>query len=139
METLLPRCLDSLIESQYFNLIEAIVVNDGSKDKSLQIARRYGNNYPDSVAVIDKPNGNYGSTINAALPIAKGKYIKVLDADDTFDTLQLDELITALSNLDCDMVITHFTQWGPNTRKEIIKYNTMGREPYQYGKVFFFR
>lgn len=136
MEKLLPCCLDSLVNSNQFKLIEAIVVNDGSKDHSLQVARQYENKYPESVTVIDKPNGNYGSTVNAALPVAKGKYIKVLDSDDKFDTAQLDELVNALSRLDCDMVITHFTQWGPGSRKEVIKYNTMGREPYQYGKIY---
>ena len=80
MEALLPRCLDSLLVDGALEQLEAIVVNDGSRDGSLAIANSYKERFPDTVTVIDKPNGNYGSTINAALPVAKGKYVKVLDA-----------------------------------------------------------
>ena len=78
MAELLPRCLDSIIASGVNESIEAIVVNDGSKDNSLEIAKKYEEQHPECITVIDKPNGNYGSTINAALPVAKGKYVKIL-------------------------------------------------------------
>lgn len=136
MEALLPRCLDSLIKADNFEQIEAIVVNDGSKDNSLGVARQYEGRYPDSITVIDKPNGNYGSTINAALPIAKGTYVKVLDSDDTFDSNQLTLFVDALTRIDCDMAVTHFTQLGPGSKREVVRYNTMGLEPYEYGKVY---
>ena len=135
MAVLLPRCLDSLVSAKNADKIEAMVVNDGSKDNSLEVARTYEARYPDTVTVIDKPNGNYGSTINAALPVAKGKYIKVLDSDDWFDTTALDAFVESLSTLEVDMAITHFSQIGPNVT-EVIRYNTMGREPYEYGKVY---
>ena len=83
MAELLPRCLDSLVTAQGADAtLEAVVVNDGSKDNSLAVAQDYQKRYPNIITVIDKPNGNYGSTINAALPVAKGKYVKVLDSDD---------------------------------------------------------
>ena len=62
----MPRCLDSLVSAKNADKIEAMVVNDSSKDNSLEVARTYEARYPDTVTVIDKPNGNYGSTINAA-------------------------------------------------------------------------
>lgn len=142
MATLLPRCLDTLVHSvgseQY---LEAIVVNDGSKDNSLEVANDWRQKYPDIITVIDKPNGNYGSTINAALPVAKGKYVKVLDSDDWFDTTVLSEFIAKLQSLDeegvtVDMFETHFTQRGANGQYEVIRYNTMGREPFVYEKVY---
>ena len=68
MAELLPACLDSLVRSTASSLLDVVVVNDGSRDSSLSIAQRYADRYPDIVRVIDKPNGNYGSTINAALP-----------------------------------------------------------------------
>lgn len=136
MEALLPRCLDSLVAAQGAEeYLEAIVVNDGSKDHSLEVAQQYANKYPNIVRVIDKPNGNYGSTINAALPVAKGTYVKILDSDDFFDTEVLSQYISVLNGIDADMIITHFTQIGATTR-EVVKYNTMGREPYEYGKVY---
>lgn len=135
MAALLPRCLDSLVSAKNADQIEAMVVNDGSKDNSLEVARTYEARYPDTVTVIDKPNGNYGSTINAALPIAQGKYVKILDSDDWFDTAALDAFVESLSLLDVDMSVTHFSQIGP-TVTEVVRYNTMGREPYTYGKVY---
>jgi glycosyltransferase involved in cell wall biosynthesis len=135
MEALLPRCLDSLVYVNGADRLEVCVVNDGSKDHSLQVAQKYQAKYPDIVTVIDKPNGNYGSTINAALPIVKGKYVKILESDDWFDTDALSKYLNILSETDADMIITHFTQIGAKN-SEVVRYNTMGREPYEYGKVY---
>ncbi len=119
MEQLLPRCLDSLLGSGVEYAFEAIVVNDGSTDNTLQVAQSY-----------------YGSTINAALPQAQGKYVKILDADDTFRPDSLAAFIKALSCTDADMVVTHFTQIHPKGVKELAKYNLYGKEPYEYGRTY---
>ena len=136
MAQLLPRCLDSLLESGAQAGFEAIVVNDGSKDDTLQVALRYQDANPDCIRVIDKPNGNYGSTINAALPQARGKYVKILDADDWFDSAALAKFLWELSSTDADMVVTHFTQIHPKGVKELAKYNLYGKEPYEYGRTY---
>lgn len=136
MEILLPRCLDSLVHAQHAEKLDILVVNDGSKDNSSAIGHLYEKNYPNIVRVMDKPNGNYGSTINAALPIVQGEYVKVLDSDDWFDTAVLDQFLEQLEKTSADMVITHFTQLGPKGRKEVVRYNTMGKEPYTYGKTY---
>ena len=136
MAQLLPRCLDSLLAAGVPEAFEAIVVNDGSKDDTLQVALRYCDANPDCIRVIDKPNGNYGSTINAALPEAKGKYVKILDADDWFDPKALAKFLEELSGTDADIVVTHFTQIHPKGVKELAKYNLYGKEPYEYGKTY---
>lgn len=136
MEELLPRCLDSLLLPEALDRIEAMVVNDGSKDRSLDIAISYKNRFPDSVTVIDKPNGNYGSTINAALPVAKGKYVKILDSDDWFDGVQLIKYLDKLESVESDMVITHFTTIDGAGARLVTKYNVYGKEPYEYGRVY---
>ncbi len=136
MAELLPRCLQSLLDSPCKEELDVIVVNDGSKDNSLEVAMDFQRRYPGIVNVIDKPNGNYGSTINAALPVAKGKYVKILDSDDWFDTQALTQFLAALTSLQTDMAVTHFTQIGGGGDREVVRYNTMGREPYQYGKVY---
>lgn len=109
METLLRHTLNSLlISNDNFSLLEILVINDGSKDSSLAIAKEYERMYPDVFRTIDKPNGNYGSCVNRGLKEATGKYIKVLDADDSLDTLCLDKIVTKLQNIDVDTVITDF-------------------------------
>ncbi|MDQ9822343.1 glycosyltransferase family A protein, partial [Acinetobacter sp. 163] len=75
---------------------EILVINDGSVDRSLEIAEVYHAKYPDSVRVVDKKNGNYGSCINRGLQEATGRYIKVLDADDSFDSSGLEQIVSFL-------------------------------------------
>lgn len=110
MEVYLPPCLSSLVvdDVAIMDMLEVLVVNDGSTDRSSEIAHGYESRYPYTFKVIDKENGNYGSCINAALPVATGKYIKVLDADDWFDTDVLLRYIRFLENCDVDAVISDF-------------------------------
>lgn len=142
MAALLPRCLQSLVSAtQADEWLEALVVNDGSKDNSLEVAREWLQKHPTVIRVIDKPNGNYGSTINAALPVAQGRYVKVLDSDDWFDTDVLSAFLKELAvrteqGETPDIIHTPFTSIGPGGVREVIRYNTMGKEPYVYGKVY---
>lgn len=112
MEDYLYKCLNSLVigesDSELMHNFEVLVVNDGSTDKSSEIAHSYVSKYPNTFKVIDKENGNYGSCINVALPVAKSKYVKVLDADDWFDTVTFKQFIVFLNNVDVDAVINDY-------------------------------
>ena len=111
VEKYLRRCLDSLLyDSTVLKDIELIVVNDGSKDSSLEIAREYENNYPDTVVVIDKENGGHGSTINAGLKVATGKYFRVIDSDDWVNIDEFKDYVKALKKCDTDIVLTDYTE-----------------------------
>jgi len=136
MELLLPRCLDSLLASGAEEAFEAIVVNDGSTDGTLDVALSYRDSHPGCIRVIDKSNGNYGSTVNAALPQVRGKYVKILDADDEFLPGSLASFIEALSGTDADVVVTHFTLIHNDGSLELAKYNLYGMEPYEYGRTY---
>lgn len=120
MELYLKRCLDSLVAAiEILDNMEIVVVNDGSKDKSLLIANSYKEKYPCSIVVIDKQNGNYGSCINAALKVISGKYVKVLDADDWFNTQAFTNFVNSLTSLDVDLVLTDYTKQFENDGKKI--------------------
>lgn len=109
MQDYLRRCLDSLIvPEEQMKQLEVLVINDGSKDNSSAIAHEYQDKYPDTFRVIDKENGNYGSCVNRGLKEAKGKYIKILDADDWFDTEAFNQLIIKLHSVDVDVVLTNY-------------------------------
>ncbi|BCS85170.1 MULTISPECIES: glycosyltransferase family 2 protein [Prevotella] len=112
MENYLEACLDSLLTDN-MSLIEVLVINDGSQDASYDIAKRYGNKYPDTFVVIDKGNGNYGSCVNVGLRRATGKYIKVLDADDCFNTRVFEAYLNYIKKCDTDMVISDYVKVYP--------------------------
>ena len=138
MPALLPRCLDSLTASGVLDDLDILVVNDGSTDSSRAVAYSYAERYPQSIKVVDKKNGNYGSTINAALPLAVGEYVKVLDSDDWFDSQALAKYVAELKSLEqeVDVSVTHFLMIHEGGRTETVKYQNYGREPYTYGKVY---
>lgn len=108
MEAYLRRCLDSVTRDDVPSSLELIVVNDGSTDGSLAIMQEYAKKRPDIVNIIDKPNGHYGSCVNAALKIATGEYFRILDADDWFDTDGLLELLKNLEQTNSDIVVAPY-------------------------------
>ena len=112
MEALLPQCLDSLLVPQMVEALDVIIVNDGSKDQSLEIANSYAEKFPNVFCVIDKKNGNYGSCINAALPTIRGKYVKILDADDSYEKNNLCDFLALLNILDVDLVLTDYATYN---------------------------
>lgn len=121
MERYLRYCLDSLLIEKNFDLLEILIINDGSKDSSSIIAHEYADRYPTVFRVINKENGNYGSCINRGLKEATGKYIKVLDADDSFETSHFEEFISFLDGLDADLVLSNFAI--VNEARAITKYH----------------
>lgn len=132
MEKYLRRCLDSVTREDISDKLEVIVVNDGSKDHSLEIAKEYEKNRPDIVKLIDKENGNYGSCVNAAIPIAKGEYIKMLDADDWYDSSELIKLLALLEGCHVDMFITHYQRCYSNGKNLRIRIS----DNWQYSKEY---
>lgn len=108
VEKFLRQALDSLVIPEIMDELEVIVVSDGSTDQTVAIAREYCDKYPDTFVLIDKENEGYGSTINAAIKVARGKYYRLLDGDDWFDSEGLKVLITQLRDAEEDMIITKF-------------------------------
>lgn len=75
------RTLNSLLKLDYpQELLEIIVVNDGSKDKTAQIAKKFAAKHP-QITVINKKNGGKPSAVNRAIEKATGELFAVLDAD----------------------------------------------------------
>ncbi len=105
MENYLNRCLDSVIVDDILDRVQVLIVNDGSTDSSSEIAHEYERKYPNSIQVIDKDNGNYGSCMNVGLSIAQGKYFRYLDPDDWFDTNNFELFVKELENTNADMLL----------------------------------
>ena len=69
-ESYMARCIESLLPGG--EDVEIIIIDDGSKDKTGEIADAYQKQYPDLVKVIHKENGGHGSGVNAGLACARG-------------------------------------------------------------------
>lgn len=80
VEKYLGKCLSSLVE-QTFRDFEIIAVNDGSTDHSLEILRRFEENY-DFITVIDQENRGISLSRNRGMDIARGEYLCFVDSDD---------------------------------------------------------
>lgn len=136
MEAYLPQCVESILRTPSLAQVEIVIVNDGSKDRTLRVAQQYADRYAKTVRVIDKPNGNYGSTINAALPVVQGEYVKILDADDSFDGSRVAEMLAFLNKMQgVDMVVTPFVEVGRG-RERRVEYNIYSRKVYKYEKSY---
>ena len=90
VEKFLENTLDSFVDERVLDDIEVLIVDDGSKDKTAEIGRKYEEKYPDTFRVISKENGGHGSTINRGIGEAKGKYFKVVDGDPKFNKIWTD-------------------------------------------------
>lgn len=133
VEQYLEQLIESIVSSKYLDFIELLIINDGSSDRTLSIANKYTEEFSNSVFVVDKENGNYGSTVNTSLSIATGKYFKLLDGDDFYDSVELDKLIEKLFTIDIDLVITPYTQFvSENNEKNTI--STL--EDIEFDKVY---
>ena len=118
VEKYIKQTLDSLAIEKLSGKMEVLIVDDGSKDQTAAIAKQYEEAYPDIFRVISKKNGGYGSTINASIEYAQGKYFKQLDGDDWFEKENMESFINYLSDIDADYVLTDYRKVyedNPNT------------------------
>ena len=102
VEQYLPDCLNSLLAQTYRDW-EAILVDDGSPDKSGAICDEYAAKDP-RFHVIHKENGGVSSARNAALKVVRGNYITFLDSDDMLTSDALEGCIKVMSEDEVDVV-----------------------------------
>jgi glycosyltransferase involved in cell wall biosynthesis len=91
VEKYIGKCLDSVM-NQSFKNYEIIVVNDGTKDNSMDIVK----NYP--VKIITQKNQGLSEARNIGVRKAKGDYIIFLDSDDYIEKDLLKKINKSLDN-----------------------------------------
>lgn len=74
------NCVESLLKGG--EDVEILIVDDGSKDDTLKIAKEYEEKYPTIVKAIHQENKGHGGAVNTGLEHASGLYFKVVDSDD---------------------------------------------------------
>lgn len=122
-EKYLNKCLNSLV-NQTLKDIEIIVINDGSKDSSLDIMKKFEHIHKDKVIVIDSKNEGAGAARNKGLDIATGEFIKFVDADDYLELDIIEKMYTLAKENNVKLVRgNHKTILGPIKMMDICSWS----------------
>ena len=132
----MENCVNSLLPGG--DEVEIILINDGSKDSTPQIADRLAAEHPGIVKVIHKENGGHGSGVNAGIEHATGLYYKVVDSDDWVKEEAYDAILKKLGELIhsgymIDMMISNFVYEKEGAKQgKVMRY----KHALPEGKVF---
>lgn len=126
VEKYIRKCLDSLV-NQTLEDIEIIVVNDGSKDSSIDILKEYAEKH-NNIKVYEKENGGLSDARNYGLQFATGKYIAFLDSDDYVDVNLYKRMYEKAKAEDSDMVECNFYWVYDNKTKKDIGQKYKGKK-----------
>ena len=113
VEKYLEKCINSLL-SQTLEDIQIILVNDGSKDNSGNIAKEYEKNNKDRVIYVEKENGGLSDARNYGLKYANGDFIAFLDSDDYIEKNAYEEMYNKAIEENADYVECDFIWEFPN-------------------------
>ena len=132
----LPECIDSVISQRFYCDAELIIVDDGSTDNSLAIAKKYESEQWERknkgikdrtdipITVISQVNKGLSSARNTGIMNAKGNYILPLDADDMLCVDSLQKLTSIVNNFNPpDVLGLSFKCFGISDQEIILMNN----------------
>ncbi len=117
VEGYIEKCLETLV-NQTLEDIEIILVNDGSKDRSIEIVNKFLEAYPEKLVYLEKENGGLSDARNYAIPYAKGEYIAFLDSDDYVEKDMYQKMYELAKKENSDMVECDFYWEYPDKLKK---------------------
>ncbi len=144
-EAYMAKCVESLLPGG--EEVEILIVDDGSADRTAEIADDFAARYPTIVKAVHQENGGHGEAVNTGIRNASGLYFKVVDSDDWVNREAYEKVLHALENLirgpkTVDLLISNFVyeKQGQRRKKvmqyrhccpveEIFTWNEMGHMP----------
>ncbi len=112
--------LKSILDSDYpKNKFEIIVVDDGSTDKSFEIAKRFKSKF---VKVFTKKNGGKGSALNFGIKRAKGEIIFTMDADTVVPSETMKKMVRYFKDKKVMLVSPAILVYEPKTILERVQH-----------------
>ena len=122
----MEKCIESLLVGG--EEVEILVVDDGSSDKTAEIADAYAAKYPTIIKAIHQENGGHGEAVNAGIRNATGLYFKVVDSDDWVNKEAYIKILETLYELlrgpqTVDLLISNFVYEKQGaTHKKVMQY-----------------
>lgn len=116
-EKTLKKCIESVINQTYKN-IEILIINDGSKDKSLNIMNEYKNK-DKRIIVINQRNNGISGARNTGIINATGDYITFIDSDDYIKPSLVKDTINIFKEYECDVVRNNYELSYENGKTEL--------------------
>ena len=131
-EAYMVNCINSLLPGG--EDVEILIVNDGSKDRTAEIADAYEKKYPGIVRAIHQENGGHGEAVNAGIRNATGMYFKVVDSDDWVDQDAYAKILAKLKELSggettLDMFIANYVYEKEGAKhKKVMRYSALPKD-----------
>jgi len=100
----LANCIDSVVKNRVENM-EIILVNDGSKDNSLDIMRSYQKDYPHLIKIVDQHNMGLSMARNNGILNSTGDYVSFIDCDDSVKEGLYEKVLEKINEYDYDMIV----------------------------------
>lgn len=127
-EAYMRNCIESLLKGG--EDVEILIVDDGSKDHTAQIADAYMVKYPHIIRAIHQENGGHGEAVNTGIQNATGLYFKVVDSDDWVKEEAYMAILSKLKEIigggrALDMMISNFVYEKEGVeKKKVMTYHT---------------
>ena len=100
---------------------EIILINEGSKDKTDEICKKYASEYPNNIKYISKKYEGKGISRNLGLKYAKGEYIAFLDAEDYISNNALKRVLSVFQNNSNINIVTINSKIYESSNNPILK------------------
>lgn len=122
----MEHCIETLLTGG--EEVEILLIDDGSTDRTGQIADEYQRRYPTIIKAIHQENGGHGEGVNTGLRNAGGVYYKVVDSDDWADQKSLKRVVETLKKLiqrgeEPDLLICNYVyEHAEDNSQHVVRY-----------------
>lgn len=125
VEDYLCKCLDSIV-TQSYSMLEIILINDGSLDRSKDICEEYVAKDA-RIKLVSTRNQGVSAARNLGLSLAHGKYVTFVDGDDTIDRCYVSIMYAEIKQSDCDIVRLSWERGGVNYTYNDVRFDSDGK------------
>ena len=139
-EAYLDRCMATLLPGG--DEVEILIVDDGSTDRTAEIADEYERKYPNIVRAIHKENGGHGDAVTTGIRNATGLFFKVVDRDDSLAPEAYKQVLDFLrrivkKNHELDMLISNFVYDRHDENGDVLRQKSIDyRKTLPRGRFF---